>query len=136
MTFGGAFSFSIFTVLAKPQAKRYGTVTVNAFAYASGALLVAPITLWQSAGFNFRAVPCSAWAALLYVALLSSAICYLIYYYALARMEASRLAVFSYLQPLLAIVFGIIILHERVTLALVISGLLVLGGVYMTERAR
>ena len=54
----------------------------------------------------------------------------------LARMEASRLAAFSYLQPLLAIVFGILILHERVTLALVISGVVIFGGVYITERAR
>ena len=132
----GALAFSVFTVLGKPQAKRFGTVTVNTFAYAGGALMMAPVTLWQSAGFDFRAVPLGAWAAVFYMALLPSVICYLIYYYALARMEASRLAAFSYLQPLLAIVFGILILHERVTLALVVSGLIVFGGVYMTERAR
>jgi drug/metabolite transporter (DMT)-like permease len=51
-------------------------------------------------------------------------------------MEASRLAAFSYLQPLLAIVFGIVILHEHVSLALVVSGLVIFGGVYITERAR
>ena len=97
---------------------------------------MAPVTLWQAAGFDFRAVPLAAWAAVFYMALLPSVICYLIYYYALARMDASRLAAFSYLQPLLAIVFGILILHEQVTLALVISGLVIFGGVYITERAR
>jgi drug/metabolite transporter (DMT)-like permease len=51
-------------------------------------------------------------------------------------MEASRLAAFSYLQPLLATVFGIYILHERVSFALVVSGLVIFGGVYITERAR
>jgi drug/metabolite transporter (DMT)-like permease len=132
----GALAFSIFTVLGKPPAKRYGTVTVNTFAYAGGALLLAPITLWQAAGFDFRAVPLAAWAGVFYMALLPSVICYLIYYYALARMEASRLAAFSYLQPLLAIAFGILILHERVTLALAVSGLVIFGGVYITERAR
>jgi drug/metabolite transporter (DMT)-like permease len=136
LTLCGALAFSIFTVLGKPQAKRYGTITVNTFAYAGGALLMAPVTLWQSAGFDFRAVPFSAWAAVSYMALVPSVICYLIYYYALARMEASHLAAFSYLQPLLAIVFGILILHEHVTLALVISGLVIFGGVYITERAR
>jgi drug/metabolite transporter (DMT)-like permease len=132
----GALAFSIFTVLGKPQANRYGTITVNTFAYAGGALLMSPVTLWQSAGFDFRAVPFSAWAGVCYMALLPSVICYLIYFYALAHMEASRLAAFSYLQPLLATVFGIFILHERVTLALVVSGLVIFGGVYITERAR
>jgi len=136
ITFCGALAFSIFTVLGKPQAKRFSAITLNTFAYAGGALLMAPVTLWQSAGFDFRAVPFSAWAAVFYMALLPSVICYLIYYYALARMEASHLAAFSYLQPLLATVFGICILHEHVTLALVVSGLVIFGGVYITERAR
>ena len=98
--------------------------------------LMAPVTLWQSAGFDFRAVPLSAWAAVFYMALVPSVICYLIYFYALAYMEASRLAAFSYLQPLLATVFAIFILHEHVTLALVVSGLVIFGGVYITERGR
>ena len=136
ITFCGAMAFSIFTVLGKPATKRYGTITVNTFAYAGGALLMSPVTLWQSAGFDFRAVPLSAWAAVFYMALVPSVICYLIYFYALAYMEASRLAAFSYLQPLLATVFGIFILNEHVTLALVVSGLVIFGGVYLTERAR
>jgi drug/metabolite transporter (DMT)-like permease len=136
LTFCGALAFSIFTVLAKPQTKRYGGITVNTFAYAGGALLMGPVTLWQAAAFNFRAVPFSAWAAVFYMAFLPSVICYLIYYYALARMEASRLAAFSYLQPVLAIVFGIVVLQEHVTFALVVSGLVIFIGVYITERAR
>ncbi len=136
LTFCGALAFSIFTVLAKPQTKRYGGITVNTFAYAGGGLLMAPVTVWQAAGFNFRAVPLSAWAAVFYMAFLPSVICYLIYYYALARMEASRLAAFSYLQPVLAIVFGILVLQEHVTFALVVSGLVIFLGVYITERAR
>ena len=136
LTFCGALAFSIFTVYAKPQAKRYGAVTVNTFAYAGGGLLMAPVTVWQAAGFNFRAVPAAGWAAAFYMALLPSVICYLIYYYALARMEASRLAAFSYLQPLLAVAFGVLVLHEHVSLALVVSGLVIFAGVYITERAR
>ena len=134
LTFGGALAFSIFTVLGKPLTKRYGAITMNTFAYTGGALLMAPLTLWQSAEFNFRAVPLTAWAAVFYMALVSSVICYLIYHYALTRMEASHLAAFSYLQPLLAIVFGVIVLHEHVTLGLVVSGAVIFGGVCITER--
>jgi len=136
ITFCGAMAFSIFTVLGKPHANRFGTITVNTFAYTGGALAMAPVTLWQGAEFGFHAVPLSAWVAVFYMALMPSVICYIIYYYALAHMEASRLATFSYLQPLLAIVFGVIILHEPVTMGLIVSGLLIFGGVYITERAR
>ena len=57
LTSCGALAFSIFTVLGKPQTKLYGTVTVNTFAYVGGALAMAPVTLWKSAAFDFRAVP-------------------------------------------------------------------------------
>ena len=52
------------------------------------------------------------------------------------RAGLSRPAAFSYVQPVLAIVFGILVLQEHVTFALVVSGLVILAGVYITERAR
>jgi drug/metabolite transporter (DMT)-like permease len=136
ITFGGSLAFSIFTVLGKPATKRYGTITVNTFAYVGGALLMAPLTIWQSSGFDYRAVPLSAWAAVFFMALLPSVICYLIFYYALAFMEASRLSTFMYLLPLLATILGVFVLHESVHLSLVISGLVIFAGVYLVERAR
>jgi drug/metabolite transporter (DMT)-like permease len=136
ITFCGALAFSMFTVLGKPHAMRYTAITVNTFAYSGGALLMAPVTLWQSVAFDYSAVPLSAWVAVFYMALLPSVICYLIYYYALAHMEASRLAAFSYLQPLLAIVFGVLILHEHITVGLVLAGVVIFVGVFITEQAR
>jgi drug/metabolite transporter (DMT)-like permease len=134
LTFCGAMAFSMFTVLGKTQTRRYGTITVNMVAYVGGALLILPVTIWQAAGFDFRGVTVSGWAAVLYMALVPSVICYLIYYYALARMEASRLAAYSYLQPVLAILFGILILHEHVTAVLLVSAAIIFGGVYLTQR--
>ena len=119
------------SIVTPPQAPIYSYAAI-----VLALLLMAPVTLWQSAAFDYRAVPFSAWAAVFYMALFPSVICYLIYYYALAHMEASRLAAFSYLQPLLAIFLGIVILHEHVTLGLVVSGTVIFGGVYITERAR
>jgi drug/metabolite transporter (DMT)-like permease len=70
------------------------------------------------------------------MALLPSVICYLIYYYALAHMEASRLSAFNYLLPVLATVMGIFLLDEHITLSLVLSALVIFSGIYLVERAR
>lgn len=134
LTFCGAMAFSIFTVLGKPQTHRFGSIVVNTVAYVGGAALIAPVTIWEASRFDFRTVPLSAWGAVLYMAAIPSVACYLIYYYVLARMEASRLAAFNYLQPLLAILFGIAVLHEQVTLALAVSAIIIFGGVYLAER--
>lgn len=67
-------------------------------------------------------------------AVFGSVLAYLIFYWALRHMEASRLSASSYLIPILAIILGILLLGERVTPNLLIGGPLVLGGVYLAER--
>jgi drug/metabolite transporter (DMT)-like permease len=70
------------------------------------------------------------------MALLPSVVCYLIYYYALARMEASQLAAINYLLPVLATLSGVWLLGEHVTLAAVAAAIVIFSGIYMVERAR
>jgi drug/metabolite transporter (DMT)-like permease len=136
ITFLGALAFAIFTVLGKPSAKRHGSIAVNTVAYVGGALLMAPVTLWQAVRFPLAAVPWSAWAALFYMALVPSVVCYLIYYYALAHMDASRLAAFNYVLPPMAMLLGMGTLGEHVTLLTVLAAAVIFGGIYMVERAR
>ena len=97
--------------------------------------MLLPVTLWLGRDFDFGAVTWSGWASLLYMAGLSSVLCYLIYYYALQRISASRVSTFSYLQPLLATLMAIPMLGEYPTRAIVIGGLLVFAGVFLAERA-
>jgi drug/metabolite transporter (DMT)-like permease len=134
LTFLGSLAFAIFTVLGKPSAKRHGSIAVNTVAYVGGALLMAPVTVWQAAHFPLAAVPWSAWLSVFYMALGSSVICYLIYYYALARMDASRLSAFNYLLPAMATLLGVWTLGEHLTVWTVVAGMVIFGGIYMVER--
>jgi drug/metabolite transporter (DMT)-like permease len=107
---------------------------VNTVAYLGGAAAMAPLTLSLAAGFPFGTVTARGWASLLYMALFPSMVCYLIYYYALTHIPASRLSAFSYLQPLLATLLALALLGERISGGLAAGGALVLAGVYLTER--
>jgi drug/metabolite transporter (DMT)-like permease len=136
ITFLGSAAFAIFTVLGKPSAKRHGSIAVNTVAYMGGSLLMAPITLWQAAHFPMATVPWQAWASVFYMALGPSVICYLIYYYALAHMEASRLSALNYFLPPMAMLLGVWTLGEHVTIWTVAAGVVIFGGIYLVERAR
>ena len=136
ITFLGSLAFAIFTVVGKPSAKRHGSVAVNTVAYVGGALLMAPVTIWQAAHFPVAAVPWAAWLSIFYMALGPSVICYLIYYYALAHMEASRLSAYNYVLPVMATLLGVWTLGEDITIWTVAAGIVIFSGVYMVERAR
>jgi drug/metabolite transporter (DMT)-like permease len=135
LVFGSAVTFAVFAVTGKPATKRHGGVTVNSFAYVGGSIALFPLTVWQGARYQFSSASLQAWLGVVYMALFSAMIGYLIYYYALTYMAASRVSAFSYLQPLVATLLAIPLLHEGVTIWLMIGGALVLAGVYMTERA-
>lgn len=126
---------AVYTVFSKNLTTHEDSVRVNTIAYVGGALLLSPAFLWSGPRFDFAAVSAGAWLSVAYMAVFSSVISYLIYNYALSHIAASRVAAFSYLQPLLATLMAIPLLGERLTAALIVGGALVLAGVYVTERA-
>ena len=127
-------AFALFTVLGKRVSLRHDSVTVNSVAYIGGALAFAPILFWQARHFPFAAVSGSAWAGLIYMALFPSVVCYLIYFYALTRIAASRVSAFSYLQPVIATLLAVMLLDESLSIPVVGGGAVILAGVYLTER--
>jgi drug/metabolite transporter (DMT)-like permease len=126
--------FSLFAVFGKKAAERHSTVAVNGFAYLSGAVLLAPILLWQARGFSFGQVSAAGWTSLVYMALFPSVVCYLIYYHALTHISASRVSAFIYLEPVIATLMGVAFLGERISTSLVAGGTVIFTGVFLTER--
>ena len=132
--FLAGLTFAIFTVAGKSVTGRHSGITVNTFGFVGGGIVLAPVTLWQARDFAFAQVTAAGWLSLCYMALFPSVVCYLIYYYALKHVSASRLAAFSYLQPALATLMAAFALGERITLPVLAGGVLVFTGVYLAER--
>lgn len=129
-----ALAFAWYTVRGKAEVHRLGGVTVNMFGYVCSAVVMLPVTGMFAWGFDFNGLPWSVWLGLLYMALFPSVACYLIYYYALKHIPASRLAAFAYLQPVVATLIAIPTVGEYPTQSLLAGGALVMAGVFVTER--
>lgn len=131
----GAISFAAFNVFGKAVSKRHGGIAVNTVAYVSAGLVLTPLLVWQGRQFQFSAVTSVGWLSVFYMAAVASVISYLMYYYALSYLPASRVSGLSYLQPVLATLMAIPILREPVGPGLLLGGSLALAGVYVTERS-
>jgi len=134
LVFLAALTFALYTVTSKQLAARHGALTLTTFAYLGGALMLAPLTWWLARDFSFSGAPVTGWLSIVFMAAFPSVVCYLIYSYALAHIPASRVSVFSYLQPLIAGALAVPMLGEPITSALATGGVLVLAGVCTTER--
>jgi drug/metabolite transporter (DMT)-like permease len=140
ITFLGSFGFSLYTVYSKKVADQYDSLAMNAFNYFAGAVLVLPLGIREalrlSRGPGWASVGREGWAALVFMALFASVLAYLIYFWALRFMAASRLATFAYVQPVLTTSLGVGYLGEHFTRSLLLGGALILGGIYAIESGR
>ena len=127
-------AWAIFAVGGKVYAERYGSVTSTSAAIVAGTLLYLPVGLAASDLSRFRALSTVGWTSVAYLVALTSVAAYLLYYWALARAEASRVAIWSNLQPVLTALLAWGIYGERLTAPFLAGGAMVLAGVVLTER--
>jgi len=74
--------------------------------------------------------------ALLYLAILGSAVTFTVYYWLLARVTATRLALTSYLIPIVAVAVGAGLFDEPLRPRVLAGAALILAGVVIVSRRR
>lgn len=136
LTLCGTTSFAFYVVLGKKVASRYDSITMNAINGFAGAVCVAPLTFRQAAHLQWAGVGSSGWLGLVYMAAFSSVVAYILFYWVLRYMEASRVSAINYFQPVGAVLVALLFLGEQPTRYLLIGGALILFGVYVAERAK
>ena len=128
--------FAFYTILVKEVVDRYDPLTLNAVSYAVGGLLMIPFGAQSLLNVRWALLSAQAWLGLAFMVLFGSVVAYFIFALAMTELTASRVAAFSYLQPVITTGLGIWLLAERLTVKVAIGGALILLGVYLTERER
>ncbi|MBC8249168.1 MAG: DMT family transporter [Anaerolineales bacterium] len=122
--------WAIYTILGKPLVARYPPLLV-----VGGAMIAAVIPLLflirGSLIAKLPTLPPSVWLSVAFLSLACTVFAFVIWFWALQRMEASRAAGFVYLVPLFGVSFSKLLLDEPITLALLIGAALLIGGIYL-----
>src|SRR5882672_2265114 len=104
---------------------------VTAAALAVGALVYAPLAVSQWP----RSVPhAEVIASVLVLAVVCTAIAFVFFFALIAEIGPVRATVFTYINPAVAAVVGVIVLHENFTAGMAIGFVLVLAGSALATR--
>jgi len=133
LTLCGSLCFATYVIICKRITGRFDTITLAAWPFYFGALVLSPVAVYQIQHTDWSRVGGFGWTAILYAGLGSSLTAYLIWTWALHHLAASRLGVFTYVQPVLGTVIGVYLLHEAYNGQLALSGAMVLAGVALAE---
>jgi drug/metabolite transporter (DMT)-like permease len=82
---------------------------------------------WPSAGWQ-------SWAALIYLASVTTILGYIGWYWALARGGIARIGTIQFFQPVSGLVLAALLLGERMTLPLLAASIVILAGVWTAQR--
>jgi len=95
----------------------------------AAALVLLPFTVWM---WPATTPGWSAWLAVLGLAALCTSLAYVLFYGLMARVGAARSMVVMFLIPVFGVLWGLLFLHEPVTLAMAGGCIVILLGVALT----
>jgi len=126
-------TWAFYTIFGKELVRKYGALRITAYALSSGTVLYLPFGAFFASQLDYAAVSMGGWLAVLYMAIGTSVIAYGLWYWALKYMDASRMAVFHNIQPVVATIVAFYWLGEPLGIEFIIGGVIVLGGVILAE---
>lgn len=132
LALGAAFSWSIYTVLAKVIVNRASPLTTLILAALLGTALLFPLALAEGLASPLQWSP-TVWLCLLFLGTICNGYGSLVWLYVLTKMDASRAAPLVFALPVIAWVLSIVLLHEHPTMQTTLGAVMVLGGVFVAE---
>jgi drug/metabolite transporter (DMT)-like permease len=104
----------------------------NAMGQLTAAFLIVAVFFVFKQGFAFRMEP-GNWIPVLILGVINTGIGCYFYFSSIGKLPVQTVAVCGYVEPLSAVVFSMLFLHERMTGYQVIGAVLILGGAAFSE---
>ena len=134
LTLVNALSYSFFLVISKRLLTRVDPLGATAVLLTFGSLGVLLVGMPELLAFSPASVPPRIWGLGLYIIIFPTALAYLLMYWSLARAGSYLVALFIYLQPLIATALSAWLLGERIGTAVLVGGGMIFLGVYLALR--
>jgi drug/metabolite transporter (DMT)-like permease len=112
----------------------YPPAAIAAAALTTGAVLLAPLAVWN---WPHHPLPSASWVSALLLGVVCTGFAFVLYYRLVARIGAPRTSTVTYLIPLFGVIWAWLLLGEPLTMTMAIAGALILAGVALSQqRAR
>jgi drug/metabolite transporter (DMT)-like permease len=129
-------AYAVYSLLGRPVLTPANSTVVTARSIVWGAVAMAPLVAieWMAGARPTVSVP--AVAGTLYLAVVITALGYVAWNWALARVEAARAAAFLTVQPVVGALLGAAVLGDPVSAYPGVGGLLIVVGLWLSVAAR
>jgi len=124
-----SLSYGAYIALSRDLVKQHGALNLITWLFLIGTVVTLPITIYSWSGVQIDQVPANAWLTVVYIVLVPTVGAYYLNAWALMRVSPSIVAIYIYLQPLMAFGLAPLVLGESLTSRTIVACVLIFAGV-------
>ncbi|AFZ29659.1 protein of unknown function DUF6 transmembrane [Gloeocapsa sp. PCC 7428] len=133
--FGCVFSWVAYTLIGKLAMQQLSPLVATTYACLIGTIALFFPALSEGILQHFFQINFVTWLVIWYLGFLSSALGFIWYSEGVRVIGPAKAAIFINLVPVSAILLAAVLLREEITLSLLAGGILVVMGVFLTNKA-
>ena len=124
-----SFLYALYLVASKNLVERYGALNVVTWIFLVGSVITVPVGIYSLQQENLAAIGAGTWAAVGFIIIFPTVIAYYLNAWALTRVPPSMVAIYIYLQPLIAFGLAPLLLGESWNWRTIVAAVLIFAGV-------
>ncbi|NCI48757.1 EamA family transporter [Sediminibacterium roseum] len=114
--------------------------TINPYYAAGWEMLISSIIIIGMLSVSGDAIPLAkipaqAWGALAYLIIASNIITFIAFIYTMKHLQPAKAALYAYINPIVAIFTGSLLLGENITWKIIVGSIITLVGVYLVNQS-
>ncbi|WP_339373212.1 DMT family transporter [Xenorhabdus nematophila] len=133
---GCVISWVIYSVFCKKTVNEIGALHTVAYSVLAGAIMLT-VTVLVTGEMNQTALSLLSFSdliSLIYLGVVGSAIAYILYYDGIDKIGATRAGVFIALNPLTAVLGGMLFLGEKLTTTIFMGAVFIIAGIFIANK--
>ncbi len=121
------------TIIGKDILKKVNPFQVSTITFLFGALTFVPFVPKEFRSWDVSYLNMHGMIGIIFGVFFSSALAYFLYYYGISKIKAQEVGIFTYIDPIIAVLVAIPLLGEYPNLFYFLGSLLIFGGIYFAE---
>ena len=128
-----AISYTIYFIIVKPLMKEYQPIHVIRWVFTFGFFMILPFGWNEFVTIEWHQFNWTHITSLLFIVIAGTFLAYLFNIYGIQHLGAGTTGSYIYTQPVFATVIAVFFFHEHLTLAKILSGVMIFLGVFLVS---
>jgi drug/metabolite transporter (DMT)-like permease len=128
-------SWAFGTLYTKQEAINFNPYFSLGFQMLISGIIILSVSEATGNTVKLSEIPSSSWWAIAYLVIIGSVLTFVAYIYSLQRLPTALASIYAYINPIVAVLLGALLVDEKLTMFIAIGGAITIAGVYLVNNS-